>query len=85
MTETGWPTDDERTEDTQARVPTAVADAVLASGAGLSQRRRALPRRKRDLRPQASARRLAGVREQDDDQKEAEHVEDHRSDNPGPG
>jgi hypothetical protein len=35
LTETGWPTDDERTEDTQARVLTAVADAVLASGAGV--------------------------------------------------
>ena len=35
MTETGWPTDDQRTEDTQARVLTAVADAVLASGAGV--------------------------------------------------
>jgi hypothetical protein len=35
MTETGWPTDDERTEDTQARVLTAVTDAVLASGAGV--------------------------------------------------
>jgi hypothetical protein len=35
MTETGWPTDDERTEDTQARVLTAVADAVLASGTGV--------------------------------------------------
>jgi hypothetical protein len=35
LTETGWPTDDERTEDTQARVLAAVADAVLASGAGV--------------------------------------------------
>jgi hypothetical protein len=35
MTETGWPTDDERTEDTQARVLTAVTDAVAASGAGV--------------------------------------------------
>jgi hypothetical protein len=35
MTETGWPTDDERTEDTRARVLTAVADAVLASGTGV--------------------------------------------------
>jgi hypothetical protein len=35
MTETGWPTDDQRTEDTQARVLTAVTDAVLASGTGV--------------------------------------------------
>ena len=35
LTETGWPTDDERTEDTQAGVLAAVADAVLASGAGV--------------------------------------------------
>ncbi len=35
MTETGWPTDDGRTEDTQVRVLTAVADAVLASGMGV--------------------------------------------------
>jgi hypothetical protein len=36
VTETGWPTDDEHTEDTQARVLTAVAAAVLASGAGVA-------------------------------------------------
>lgn len=35
MTETGWPTDGERTEDTQARVLTAVAEAVLPSGTGV--------------------------------------------------
>jgi hypothetical protein len=35
VTETGWPTDDDHTEDTQARVLTTVADAVLASGAGV--------------------------------------------------
>ena len=35
MTETGWPTDDQRTEDTQVQVLTAVADAVLASGTGV--------------------------------------------------
>jgi hypothetical protein len=35
LTETGWPTDNEHTEDIQARVLTAVAHAVLASGAGV--------------------------------------------------
>ncbi|HEY6492678.1 MAG TPA: hypothetical protein VIZ43_05355 [Trebonia sp.] len=35
VTETGWPTGEGRTEDDQARVLTVVADAVIASGAGV--------------------------------------------------
>jgi hypothetical protein len=35
VTETGWPTDDQRTEGTQAQVLTAVAAAALASDAGV--------------------------------------------------
>lgn len=35
VTETGWPTDDQRTEAAQADVLAAVADAVIASGAGV--------------------------------------------------
>ncbi|HVT66327.1 MAG TPA: hypothetical protein VHF26_01165, partial [Trebonia sp.] len=36
VTETGWPTGDGRSEDTQAQVLAAVADAVLASGTGVA-------------------------------------------------
>jgi hypothetical protein len=36
VTETGWPTGDGRTEGTQATVLTAVADAVIASGTGVT-------------------------------------------------
>jgi hypothetical protein len=36
LTETGWPTDERRTEDVQARVLAAVADAVLTSDAGVT-------------------------------------------------
>jgi hypothetical protein len=35
ITETGWPTDDQRTENAQAEVLAAVADAVIASDAGI--------------------------------------------------
>jgi hypothetical protein len=35
ITETGWPTDDQRTESAQAEVLAAVADAVIASDAGV--------------------------------------------------
>jgi hypothetical protein len=35
VTETGWPTDDQRTESAQADVLTAVAAAVIASDAGV--------------------------------------------------
>jgi hypothetical protein len=35
ITETGWPTDEQRSESTQAAVLTAVADAVLASDTGV--------------------------------------------------
>jgi hypothetical protein len=35
ITETGWPTGDQRTESTQAEVLAAVADAVTASDAGV--------------------------------------------------
>jgi hypothetical protein len=34
ITETGWPTDDQRTESAQAEVLAAVAGAVIASDAG---------------------------------------------------
>jgi hypothetical protein len=36
LTETGWPTDERRTEDAQARVLAAVADAVLGSDVGVA-------------------------------------------------
>lgn len=36
VTETGWPTDERRAEDTQAAVLAAVADAVAASDAGVA-------------------------------------------------
>jgi hypothetical protein len=35
ITETGWPTDDQRTEGAQADVLAAVADAVIASDVGI--------------------------------------------------
>jgi hypothetical protein len=35
IAETGWPTDDQRTESAQAEVLPAVADAVIASDAGV--------------------------------------------------
>jgi hypothetical protein len=35
ITETGWPTDDQRTESAQAEVLAAVADAVIACDAGI--------------------------------------------------
>ena len=35
ITETGWPTDDQRTESAQADVLAAVADAVIASDVGI--------------------------------------------------
>jgi len=38
ITETGWPTDDQRTESAQAEVLAAVADAVIASDAGSQAR-----------------------------------------------
>ncbi|MGH3177069.1 MAG: hypothetical protein ACRDPF_24775 [Streptosporangiaceae bacterium] len=35
ITETGWPTDDQRTESAQAEILAAVADAVIASDIGV--------------------------------------------------
>jgi hypothetical protein len=46
ITETGWPTDDQRTESAQAEVLAAVADAVIASDAGVQGLRMVRPARR---------------------------------------